>query len=185
MILWRRLDLPGHEAAAITQQRNRWNLAGTALFAYRRESCRLDYEIECDMHWGTRDVTVRGQIGDSPVSLVLSRDTEGAWCANGAAQPALQGCIDVDLGFSPSTNLLPIRRLKLAIGARADVRATWVRFPELTLEVLEQSYTRVAERTYRYESAGGEFTRELVVNDDGFVVDYPGLWRDESMAISE
>jgi len=185
MILWRRLDLPGHEAAAITQQRNRWNLAGTALFAYRRESCRLGYEIECDMHGGTRDVTVRGQIGDSPVSLVLSRDTEGAWCANGAAQPALQGCIDVDLGFSPSTNLLPIRRLKLAIGARADVRAAWVRFPELTLEVLQQSYTRVAERTYRYESAGGEFTRELVVNDDGFVVDYPGLWRDESMAISE
>ena len=184
MILWRRLDLPGHEGAEITQHRNRWNLAGTALFAYRRQPCRLDYEIECDMLWGTRDVTVRGQIGEAPVTLVLSRDSDGAWCANGVAQPAVQGCMDVDLGFSPSTNLLPIRRLKLAIGARADVRAAWVRFPELTLEVLEQTYARLTEHTYQYESAGGEFRRELTVNDNGFVVDYPGLWRDESLTES-
>ena len=185
MILWRRLDLPGHEAAAITQHRNRWNLSGTALFVYRRQSCRLDYEVECDMSWGTRDVTVRGQIGDTPVALVLSRDSDNAWCADGVAQPTLQGCIDVDLGFSPSTNLLPIRRLKLAVGARADVRAAWVRFPELTPEVLEQTYTRVAELTYLYESAGGEFKRELTVNDDGFLVDYPGLWRDASLGPGE
>ena len=185
MILWRRLDLPGHEAAAITQHRNRWNLSGTALFAYRRQPCRLDYEIECDMFWSTRDVTVRGQIGESPVSLMISRDPDGVWCAKGEVQPMVQGCIDVDLGFSPSTNLLPIRRLKLAMGARANVRAAWVRFPELTLEVLEQTYTRVAELTYLYESAGGEFKRELTVNSDGFVVDYPGLWRDASIGISE
>jgi hypothetical protein len=100
-------------------------------------------------------------------------------------QPMVQGCIDVDLGFSPSTNLLPIRRLKLAMGARANVRAAWVRFPELTLEVLEQTYTRMAELTYLYESAGGEFKRELTVNSDGFVVDYPGLWRDASLGISD
>jgi uncharacterized protein len=185
MILWRRLDLPGHETAEITQHRNRWNLSGTAMFMYRRQPCRLDYEIECDMTWGTRDVTVRGQIGDAPISLVLSRDSDSAWCADGAPQPAVQGCIDVDLGFSPSTNLLPIRRLKLAVGERADVRAAWVRFPELTLEVLEQSYTRLTELTYLYESAGGAFRKELMVNADGLVVDYPGLWRDESASTIE
>lgn len=180
MILWRRLDLPGHESAEIAQHRNRWNLAGTAIFAYRRQPCRLDYEIECDMAWGTRDVTVRGQIGERPVSLVLSRSSSDSWLANDVPQPAVQDCIDIDLGFSPCTNLLPIRRLKLAIGARAEVRAAWVRFPELALEVLEQTYTRLTEYTYLYESAGGTFTRELTVNADGFVVDYPGLWRDEA-----
>jgi hypothetical protein len=180
MILWRRLDLPGHEIAEITQHRNRWNLAGLALFAYRRQPCRLDYEIECDMNWGTRDVTVRGQIGERPVSLVLSRGADDSWLANDLPQPAVQGCIDVDLGFSPSTNLLPIRRLKLDIGASASVRAAWVRFPDLTLEVLEQTYTRLTELTYLYESAGGTFRRELTLNGDGFVVDYPGLWRDET-----
>jgi hypothetical protein len=185
MILWRRLDLPGHETAAITQHRNRWNLAGTAMFAYRRQACRLDYEIECDMTWGTRDVTVRGQIGEAPVTLILSRASDGAWCANSESRPAVLGCIDVDLGFSPSTNLLPIRRLKLEVGERAAVRAAWVRFPELTLELLEQTYTRLAEHVYLYESADGAFRRELTVNADGFVVDYPGLWRDETLTAIE
>jgi hypothetical protein len=94
--------------------------------------------------------------------------------------PLLQGCVDVDLGFSPSTNLLPIRRLNLAIGSRASVRAAWVRFPELTLEVLEQAYTRVGESTYLYESAGGTFRRELSVNALGFVLEYPDFWRAEA-----
>lgn len=114
-------------------------------------------------------MSVRGQLGEAPVSLVLSRDSASAWIVNDGAVPALQGCIDVDLGFSPSTNLLPIRRLNLAIGASDAVRAAWVRFPELTVDVLEQRYTRLAESTYLYESAGGNFRRELTVNEHGFV----------------
>lgn len=180
MILWRRLDTPGHESAAITQQRNRWNFAGTALFAYEGKACRLDYEIECDMSWGTRDVSIRGQIGEAPVTLMLSRDSNLAWMVNDVAQPALGGCTDIDMGFSPSTNSLPIRRLNLAIGASAAVRAAWVRFPELTLEELEQTYTRLSESVYRYESADGTFTRELTVNEHGLVTDYPGLWVEET-----
>ena len=86
---------------------------------------------------------------------------------------------DIDLGFSPATNLLPIRRLELTVGASATVRAAWVRFPEMMLEVLDQVYTRLGPDRYLYESAGGEFRRELTVNRRGFVIDYPGFWRAE------
>ena len=180
MILWKRLDMPGHEAASVSLARNRWNLSGTALFVFERQPCRLDYEIECDSAWSTRDARITGQVGEMPVSLVISRSVEGEWLANDAPQPAVHGCVDIDLGFTPSTNLLPIHRLKLRIGENAKVRAAWVRFPELTIEVLEQSYTRLAEATYLYESDGGKFKRELTVNADGFVVDYPGLWCEEA-----
>lgn len=182
MILWERLDMPGHELASITLHRNRWNLAGIALFVYDRQPCRIEYEVECDVSWSTRDVSIRGDVCGAPISLVLSRDAERAWTANEVLQPAVQGCLDVDLGFSPSTNLLPIRRLNLAIGEQAAVRAAWVRFPGFSLEVLEQTYTRLAESKYLYESAGGEFRRELTVNSDGWVIDYPGLWRAETGA---
>jgi len=56
------------------------------------------------------------------------------------------------------------------------VRAAWVRFPELTVEVLEQAYRRSADSIYHYESAGGKFFRDLVVNHVGFVLEYPGIW---------
>lgn len=56
------------------------------------------------------------------------------------------------------------------------MRAAWVRFPELSIEPLEQRYTRLAPHRYLYESAGGTFRRELTVDDNGFAVDYSGLW---------
>jgi len=96
---------------------------------------------------------------------------------NGREEEPLRGCVDVDLAWSPSTNTLPIRRLALAVGARREVTAAWVRFPELTLEPLAQEYERLAERRYRYTSAGGTFTAVLDVDDDGVVLEYAGGWQ--------
>ena len=183
MILWRRLDIPGHEVAELAAaERGGWQLSGVALLAHERRPCRLEYEITCDATWQTRTARIHGAVGVVATTLELTRSADHVWHANGALVLPLHGCVDVDLGFSPSTNLLPIRRLNLAIGGRAPVRAAWVRFPELTLEVLEQVYTRLDERTYLYESAGGAFRRELTVNDSGFVVDYPDFWRAEADA---
>lgn len=184
-ILWRRLDLPGHEVAALVREATRPVLSGIVLVAHDGRPCRLEYRIECDDEWRTRIVGIHGQLGDAPVSLELFRSEKGAWVVNQVLASHLQGCVDVDLGFSPSTNLLPIRRLGLAVGKSTAVRAAWVRFPQLTVEVLEQTYTRASERTYVYESAGGSFRRELTVNDAGFVTEYPELWRAEAFVARE
>jgi hypothetical protein len=179
-ILWRRLDLPGHEIARIVPREDRWELSGTAVFVHERNPCRLDYFVVCDSGWRTRSAHVSGVIGDREIDLSVSVNAEQRWRLNGAECPAIAGCIDIDLGFSPSTNLLPIRRLSLAVGEEAEVRAAWLPFPSLVFEVLPQVYRREGERTYRYESDGGVFVRRLEVNAMGFVTRYPDLWQAES-----
>jgi hypothetical protein len=176
-ILWQGLNIPGHEFAELAPAHDGWRLSGIALLAYEQEPCCLQYQIECDAAWYTRRVVVHGYLRAAPLALDLVRTTQGIWHANGMPVPAVDGCADVDLGFSPSTNLLPIRRLALSIGEEASVRAAWVRLPDLGVEPLEQVYTRIGDQTYRYESADGTFRRDLVVDASGFVVDYPGLWR--------
>ena len=99
---------------------------------------------------------------------------------DGAPVRALKGCTDVDLGCSPATNTLPIRRLRLAVGASHTIRAAWVRFPELVVEKAAQTYTRLDEFTYRY--ASGTFEAELTVDDDGLVAGY-AVWRRTAVAI--
>jgi hypothetical protein len=179
--MWKRLDMPGHDLAAIQPRDAGWRLAGVAIFTYEGKSCKLDYDIDCDERWRTHVVSVSGLALGELVSVELTRDLEGIWRdASDAPIDSLAGCIDIDLAFTPATNLLPIRRLGLAIGESAPVRAAWMRFPELSLEILDQTYTRLSETTYRYESAGGEFSRELTVNSEGFVTNYPGLWREDS-----
>jgi hypothetical protein len=174
-ILWRRLDRDGHEAGRLAAAEQGWQLSGLAVFAHEGEACALDYAILCDASWKTVSASVRGWVGEAPVEIEIRSDGRGSWRADGVAQPQLAGCIDVDLNFSPSTNLLPIRRLNLAIGAEAPVVAAWLRFPSFRLEPLAQTYRRVAERTYRYESGGGSFAAELEVDEAGFAVLYPGL----------
>lgn len=180
-ILWQRLDTPGHEVATIRRQVGGWFLRGVAIFAQAGTPCRVEYEIDCDTQWVTRACTLAGALGASPIHLEITRDA-GRWTMAGAEVASLRGCDDIDLGFSPVTNLLPIRRLALPIGARAAVRAAWVRFPQLSVEVLEQSYTRMDAIRYQYESAGGAFRRELTTNAFGSVTEYPGLWHAEVTA---
>src|SRR6266511_5407094 len=178
-ILWRRLDQPGHESARLFFKDPSWHLMGTAVFAHNQQPCRLDYLVVCDSGWQTLSGRLTGWVEDETVEIELSVDAARRWRLNGTEYPAVAGCTDLDLNFSPSTNLLPIRRLGLAIGQEAQVQAAWLRFPSFTLEPLEQLYRRIAVATYRYESAGGGFVTELQVSAAGLVILYPNFWQVE------
>ena len=179
MILWRRLDLPGHEFGRLTRRDDGWELSGTAVFSQDHQPCKLEYLIVCACDWKTRAARVSGVVGNREIALRVSVDGERRWYLDDVECPAVAGCMDIDLGFSPATNLLPIRRLSLAVGQGAQVTAAWLSFPSLTLELLPQVYRRDGPHTYRYESDGGAFVRLLEVNDVGFVTNYPGLWVEE------
>ncbi|MEW5926557.1 MAG: putative glycolipid-binding domain-containing protein [Gemmatimonadota bacterium] len=178
-ILWRRLDVPGHDFARLSPREGGWLLAGTALFAHDGLPCRLDYRVLCDAAFRTESATVEGWAGREPVRHHLAADADRRWRLDGVEQPQVEGCIDVDLGFTPATNLLALRRLDLPVGAAAEVRSAWLDFPGFAMEPLPQTYHRTAELAYAYESHGAAFTAELRVNAAGFVVDYPGLWLEE------
>jgi hypothetical protein len=175
-IRWRRLDTPGVDDATLAADGDGWSLSGLATVSDSGRACRLEYDVQCDASWHSRRCTVRGTLGTEQVALLIARGEAGRWTVDGQALAAIDGCEDVDLAFTPATNLLPIRRLQLAIGHRAQVRAAWVRFPRFDVEVLEQHYTRLADDRYLYESAGGAFRRELRVDEHGLVLEYPGLW---------
>jgi hypothetical protein len=178
-ILWRWMDRPGHEAVRLERGDDGWRLRGTAVLMDDGRPCRLDYAITCDAAWRTTGARVEGWIGDDEVDVTIAVGEGGRWTLNGAEVPEVAGCVDVDLNFSPSTNLLPIRRLGLEVGGEAEVQAAWLRFPSFRLERLRQTYRRTGELSYRYESADGAFIRDLDVNEAGLVTRYPGIWEAE------
>jgi len=145
-ILWQGFVFPGHEACRLFSRSSQWNLEGTAVFSFEGQPCRLAYRIVCDPTWRTLSAEVEGWVGKSTVHVVINTDAAQHWWLNGVEQPDLEGYTDIDLNFSPSTNTLPIRRLNLAIGDAAEVKAAWLRFPSFKLELLSQQYRRLAVR---------------------------------------
>jgi hypothetical protein len=82
---------------------------------------------------------------------------------------------EVDIAVTPFTNTLPIRRMRLDIGAGESITVAYLHPPAFEPVEKHQRYTRLGERTYRYESSGFEAT--LTVDEHDLVVDYPDLWR--------
>jgi hypothetical protein len=176
LILWRWMDRPGHDAARLARSGAGWHLEGTSVFAHEGEPCRLGYLVVCTREWRTVRARVAGWVGARTVACEVEVDADGRWRLNGEEVPAVAGCVDVDLNFSPSTNLLPIRRLALDVGDEGAVSAAWLRFPRFQLERLDQTYRRTGALSYRYESADGAFVRDIEVNEAGLVTRYPDFW---------
>lgn len=174
-IVWRRLDVPGLEWAEI-ERGAETRLAGSAIVVEGDVSHRLEYAIGLNAAGCTRSVRVDAWVGAAaPFRIDLRADGRGRWERDGGVVIDAPACLDVDLGFSPLTNSLPIWRLGLAPGATADIETAWLRFPGLDLVHGRQTYERLGERTWRYRSAG--FEAPVEVDADGLVVDYGGYWR--------
>ncbi len=175
-IIWRGLLLPGHECCHKYVDDMNWHLKGVAVFSYEKTPCTLSYDITCDAGWRTLSAKIDGRSGSEKINLTIKTDANQRWWLNANEVPEVKGCTDLDFSFSPSTNMIPIRRLNMHIGESMDIKAAWLRFPSFDLEPLGQRYSRTDMLQYQYESGGGSFVTSIRVNPSGLVVDYPDIW---------
>lgn len=178
-ILWRRLDTPGHDACRLLKLDAGWIVEGTAVFHEAGAPARLDYRVTCDLAWRTQRGQVEGWLGARSVKHTIIRTGDGEWTLDGRPVPDLGHCVDLDLGFTPATNLLPLRRLALAEGQAADAPAAWLDVSAGTLDLLFQRYERRAAAAYWYESPRSGYAALLEVAASGFILRYPDLWEAE------
>jgi uncharacterized protein len=142
------------------------------------ERFAAQYLVECDREWRATKVEVR--VVGTGEGVMLSGDGVGSWRdeAEERPLPALNGAIDLDITCTPFTNTLPIRRLGLEAGQSADILVAYIDVPSLTVTADPQRYTCLEPmRRYRFESQGGDFVREIEVDEQGLVVLYPGLFK--------
>jgi hypothetical protein len=177
-ILWRRIDFPGHDACRLLRDGTGWILDGVAVFADRAGATHLKYRVTCDATWRTQRGYVEGWIGERSVQLELEH-VRAAWTVNGVTFAELGAELDLDLAFTPATNLTQLRRLDLSEGEAANVPVAWLDVSNATLSLLPQRYERRSATTYWYEAPSVGYRGLLVVDANGFVVHYPGLWEAE------
>lgn len=179
-ISWRRSDeIRADEHCTFSVRDAGASLVGTVLGSDGGTPTRIEYRVLTDGAGATTAVHVRDLRGFAQRTLALARDAKGNWTVDGAPDRMLKGCLDVDLGCSPATNTLPVRRLHLGVGRSKTIHAALVRYPELVVEKVPQTYTRLDEYTYRY--ASGTFEADLVVDEDGVVAQY-GPWERTGVA---
>ena len=178
-ILWQRFDVPGHDAAALELEAAGAAIRGMAVFQDEAGPSALSYTVRCNHDWVTTEGEIQGWTGSRSVEVLVRRTGRGDWTLNGAACPDVVGCLDLDLSFTPATNLFPLRRSGLAVGGEMEVRSAWLDWPVIALKPLVQRYRRDTDAEYFYEADLPDelFTGVLRVAPSGWVLDYSGLWR--------
>lgn len=172
--VWHCLTLHSTEHCVVLRDPDGWTMRGAVTVPVDDDHADIRYMVNTDEAWVTKgvDVEITDTTGQQRISVVVKG---GEWTVNGDRDDSLSGCVDVDLGWTPATNTLPIRRLSLDVGEKATTRSAWLRFPEFDLEPSDQTYERIGETRWRYTSGSADHLIETTA--DGIVTSYGDLWR--------
>jgi uncharacterized protein len=169
----------GFEVAYFSAREHGWRIDGTTAAIEDAQTWVVTYRIEVDATWATRSARITARTAAGPRETLLESDGAGRWLIDGDPAPDLDGCMDVDLESSAMTNTLPVHRLDLQPGARADAPAAYIRALTLAAGRLDQVYERIpdeaAHRRYDYAAPAFGFTARLAYDESGLVADYPGI----------
>lgn len=172
---WQPTDGIGFEHAEIADRAEGIAINSAVIGEQGGQPFALIYRLLCTANWQVRELQI-GTI-NMPKPMELIRDQDGWRDAVGRRLPELTGCLDVDISATPLTNALPIRRLNLAVGQSAEVSVAYIHCPSLELTVINQRYTRKSETQYLFDLIDGSFSATITVDQDGFVTDYPRLFK--------
>jgi uncharacterized protein len=169
-IRWRALDPEGLEHCRIISSARDTRIRSTVI----TPDYGLFYRLKLEPSGEIRHARLERTDG---ALLELFSDGAGHWSDDRAEPlPDLAGCIDIDISASPLTNSLPLWRCDWVIDQPQRFTMAWINVDTMSVRRHEQIYTRLDDSHFRYQAADGSFERVIKVDDDGLVLDYPGLF---------
>jgi hypothetical protein len=179
ILTWRAHDDPRMESVRVQLSGNRIKAYGRIVSAATDSlpAFSASYDLVTDEAGATKRLSLTVTMAQRERQLSIARDEENMWLVQDhsgiKSRAAYDGALDVDVVFSPFFNALPIRRTGLY--QRADsvsVPVVYVWLPDLTVAGMSIGYSS-AEDGIKLHSPVADTT--VTVDDDGFIVDYPGL----------
>jgi uncharacterized protein len=178
ILTWRAHDVPRMESTRVS-------LSGKRIKAYGRivagatpvhPAFSASYDLITDDAGATRRLSMSVTLAERDRQLSIARDEENMWSVTdhqGQSRGAFDGALDVDVVFSPFFNALPIRRTGIyKRNESVTVPVVYVTLPEFTVKPASLIYSSGPEGI-KLHSPVAETT--VTVDDDGFILDYPGL----------
>lgn len=138
---------------------------------------RIMYEIQLDKNWLVRSFEIRTEMRGKEEYTAYTTNTLGHWTKNGQPAHEFDDCIYIDIFPTPFTNSLPINHLNMEQGESRDIKVLYIDIPAEKIQAKEQRYTKLSPTEYKFENIPNDFEAVITVDEDGLVLDYPGLFK--------
>jgi uncharacterized protein len=179
ILTWRAHDVPRMESVRVQLSGNRIKAYGRIVAAATTShpAFSASYDLVTDDRGATKRLSLTVTLAERERQLSIARDEESMWLVqdhqNQTKRAAYDGALDVDVVFSPFFNTLPIRRTGVYRNAGSvTLPVVYVRLPDLSVETETITYSN-GEGGFKLHSPLAETS--ISVDDDGFILDYPGL----------
>ncbi len=180
VLTWRSHNAARFESTRVAITGNRIRAHGRIVAAATdaHPAFSASYNLVTDDSGATKRLSLDLTTAERERQLSIARDEENMWLVTGhegESRAAYDGALDVDMVLSPFFNALPIRRTGLQrTSETVTLPVVYVYLPSLTVTAAEITYTgSVGGAGIKLKSPVAETT--VVVDDEGFIIDYPGL----------
>jgi uncharacterized protein len=177
IMFWEKQESSGSEYLELSYQNQTIQAESTVLFMENDVPQKVTYRILIDTNWKVMNLFLIHHT--LAKTLYLSSNGDGCWFDDeGNEIHSLRGAVNIDISCTPFTNSLPINRLKWIPNEPKLLEMVYVSAQDLSIKKVKQMYTLINDhenkRTYHYRS--GTFESPVIVDEQGFVLEYPSLF---------
>ena len=184
-ILWTGREYYSLENCLVKSFETGSEIESTIVGKYKEKIYKITYKIRTNQDWETTFLEIYCQHNNQITQLQLEGDGNGNWKMNGNQAVQFNGCTDVDIPLTPFTNTLPINRLRLKQGEESEINVIYLDLLAQRIIPVTQKYVCLSKTKYHYENVPNDFEADIDVDGQGFVVDYPLLFKRSSRLESD
>ncbi|WP_160136523.1 putative glycolipid-binding domain-containing protein [Chryseobacterium sp. c4a] len=174
-LIWQGIAFQSLEYFKLKENDKDLQVTSKIIGCYEDKIYAVDYQLTIDSEWNIQEFMIESEI-NTVKNRLTGKKYQHEWKINNMINADFDGFNFIDISLTPFTNTLPINNLKLAENDTQEIKVIYIDVLNNLVKPVTQQYTRIATHTYHYDNLQTDFKSDIVVDENGLVVNYPKLF---------
>ncbi|MGE8554254.1 MAG: putative glycolipid-binding domain-containing protein [Chryseobacterium jejuense] len=174
-LIWQGIAFQSLEYFSIKENEEVSTVTSKIIGCYENNMYAVDYQLIIDPDWNIQEFTIESEI-NTVKNTLTGKKHQDEWEIDNVINPDFKGFNFIDISLTPFTNTLPINNLKLIENKSQEIKVIYIDILNNLVKPVTQQYTKTGPYTYHYDNLQTDFKSDIVVDENGLVVNYPKLF---------
>lgn len=174
-LIWKGITYQSLEYFNLKESNENYIVESRIIGSYKEQIYNVKYNLTIDNNWKIQEFNIESEV-NSVKNKLTGKKLQNNWKINNVINPDFKDFIFIDISLTPFTNTLPINHLQIPEGNSQEIKVIYIDVLNNIIKPVPQLYTRISMDQYRYENLTSDFKADILVDKNGLVVNYPGLF---------
>lgn len=174
-LIWKGIAYQSLEYFNLKENNENYIVESRIIGSYKKQIYNVSYNLTIDKNWTIQEFNIESEV-NTVKNRLIGKKLQNNWEINNAIDPGFKDFIFIDISLTPFTNTLPINHSHIPKGGSQEIKVIYIDVLNNIIKPAPQLYTRISEDQYRYENLLSDFKADILVDENGLVVNYPGLF---------